>query len=65
MATYGPNREVRFDPQVTLKVEQGMKCIAIDIALRERNPMMFDFLVGFARFNDLAMVDQAGRPYAA
>lgn len=58
MANYGPNRTVDFNPLVHLKVSDGVKCLVLDMELQDRNPMLFDFLIGFARDNELVLVDQ-------
>lgn len=62
VASYGPYREVQFNPLVMLKVEQGVKGIAVDMQLRESDSMTYDFLVDFARGNDLQVVDPSGQP---
>ena len=59
VATYGPNRTVTFNPLVTLKVEPDrVNCVVVDIKLQDEEPMLFDFLIGFARDNNLVMQDQ-------
>ena len=62
VASYGPNRSVTFNPRVTLRVEQGVKCVAVDTRLRDEDGMLFDFLMGFARDNELTLLDHNGQP---
>ncbi len=62
VATYGPNRQVTFNPLVKIKVKGDLKCVVVDMRLQDEDPMIFDFLIGFARDNDLVMVDQDGDP---
>jgi hypothetical protein len=35
----------------------GIKCVAIDTRLNDLDPMAWDFVCGFARDNELAMVE--------
>jgi hypothetical protein len=62
VAGYGPNRQVTFNPLVRIVVKGDSKCIVVDLRLQEDDPMIFDFLVGFARDNDLVTTDQDGQP---
>ncbi len=62
LAEYGPNRQVRFNPLVKLKVSEGIKCLVVDAGLEEQDPMTFDFLMGFARENELEVLDQDRNP---
>ncbi|MCG3202708.1 MAG: hypothetical protein NFCOHLIN_02593 [Gammaproteobacteria bacterium] len=59
---YGPNRQVTFNPLVKIKVNGDMKCVVVDSRLQEEDPMIFNFLIGFARDNDLVMIDQDDNP---
>jgi len=56
VASYGPYRRITFNPMVTLRIDGGVKCIGIDPKLREIDSLTYDFLVGFARSNDLETV---------
>jgi len=56
VASYGPYRRITFNPMVTLRIEGSTKCIAINPKLREIDSLTFDFLVGFARSNDLETI---------
>ena len=58
VASYGHNRAVTFNPLVHLKMSDGVKCLVLDIELQDKDPMLFDFLVGFARDNELVLLDQ-------
>jgi hypothetical protein len=41
---------------VTLRIDGAVKCIAINPKLREIDSLTFDFLVGFARSNELETI---------
>ena len=62
VASYGPNRQVTFNPLVKIKVKGDLKCVVVDARLQDEDPMIFDFLIGFARDNDLVLVDQDEHP---
>ncbi len=64
LASYGPNRKVRFHPLTKIKVKDGIKCFVFDPALQEEDEMTFDFLIDFARENDLIVIDQDCQPQA-
>ncbi|HNU11133.1 MAG TPA: DUF3579 domain-containing protein [Rubrivivax sp.] len=46
-----------FSPYCVPRVVDGVKCVMIDEALREIEPMAWDFVVDFARDNDLPVVE--------
>ncbi len=62
VANYGPNRQVTFNPLVKIKVKGDLKCVVVNRRLQDEDPMIFDFLIGFARDNDLVMIDQDDNP---
>jgi Protein of unknown function (DUF3579) len=53
VASYGPYRQVTFNPMVKLKVSDGVSCVVVSKRLEREDPMMFEFLIDFARDNDL------------
>lgn len=65
VAGYGPNRQVTFNPYMKIVVKGDGKCVVVDLRLQDDDPMIFDFLVGFARDNDLVVTDQDGNPVDA
>ncbi len=62
LASYGPNRKVRFNPLTKIKLKDGIKCFVVDTELQEEDPMTFDFLMDFARENDLVVSAPDQRP---
>jgi hypothetical protein len=61
-ATYGPDRRAVFPPFMKLVMREGAKCIEVDRRMEDSNALLFDFLIGFARDNDLCLVDEDGSP---
>lgn len=53
MASYGRGRRIRFHPRVRLASIKGVKCVVVDAVLRDENEMLFEFLMDFARDNQL------------
>lgn len=53
MASYGPGRRIRRSPYVRVEVIEGKKCLVVDRGLRNQDPRGFDFLMHFARDNEL------------
>ncbi|WP_330111007.1 DUF3579 domain-containing protein [Methylophaga thalassica] len=53
VASYGPGRRIIFHPSVRLATLEGVKCVVIDADLEQRDEMLFDFLLDFAKDNKL------------
>ena len=58
VASYGKNGRIVFNPLVNLNQEDNSKCFVINTTLRNKDPMIYDFLVDFAVSNELEMRDQ-------
>lgn len=53
VASYGPGRRIIFHPQVRLASLEGTKCVVIDAQLEENDNMLYEFLLDFAKDNQL------------
>jgi len=53
VASYGPGRRIIFHPSVRLATLEGVKSVVIDADLEQRDEMLFDFLLDFAKDNKL------------
>ncbi len=53
VASYGPGRRIIFHPSVRLATLDGVKCVVVDASLEEKDEMLFDFLMDFAKDNQL------------
>ena len=58
VASYGKNGRIVFNPLVNLNQEDNSKCFVINTTLRDKDPMIYDFLLDFAVSNELEMRDQ-------
>ncbi len=51
-----PGAHLGYSPWCIPKVINGVKCVVLHTALRDYDPMAWDFVLGFARDNDLQVV---------
>jgi len=62
MSLFGEDQRISYSPFVRPIVSAGVRCVVVDKRLEELRPEAFEFLVGFARDNDLRL--RAGREIA-
>jgi hypothetical protein len=55
LAHFTGDQRLRYSPQVTPSVRDGVKCVIIDARLKLQRPEAFAFLLGFARDNRLVL----------
>lgn len=55
--TAGPQAHLSYSPYVMPGVHKGNKCVMVDGRLNQLEPMAYSFVVGFARDNDLQLLD--------
>lgn len=53
----GMGAHIGYSPYCVPRVIDGVKCVIIDEALKDLEPMAWDFVLGFARDNDLPVVE--------
>lgn len=58
----GPGAHIGYSPYCVPRVVGGVKCVVVDEALRGIEPMAWDFVMNFARDNDLGIADGAAPP---
>jgi hypothetical protein len=59
-ATFGADRKLRYSPYLKPRVINGVRCLAVDLKLREINPEGYAQLKHFAEENQLGIKDTAG-----
>lgn len=59
-ATFGEDRKLRYSPYLKPKVMDGVRCLAVDLKLKDINPEGYEQLMHFADENQLNVVDDAG-----
>lgn len=52
-----PGAHLHYSPWCIPKVINGVKCVVVNVALRDFNPMAWSFVMGFARDNDLQVAE--------
>jgi len=53
---------IGYSPYCVPRVIGGVKCVIVNLALRDAEPMAWDFVMNFARDNSLQVVDDALPP---
>jgi len=56
----GPRSHLQYSPYAIPGVHEGHKCVRVDPAIAEIEPMALPFLLSFARDNDLQLVICSG-----
>ena len=59
-ATFGENRKLRYSPYLRPEVLNGVRCLAVDMQLKDVNPEGFEQLMQFAEENQLNILNEAG-----
>ena len=52
-----PGAHIGYSPYCFPRVIDGVKCVIVSEALKDIEPMAWDFVVAFARDNDLQVID--------
>ncbi|HEX5805690.1 MAG TPA: DUF3579 domain-containing protein [Macromonas sp.] len=54
---HGPGAHLSYSPWCIPKIINGVKCVVVNKALREHNVMAWDFVMNFAKDNDLQVAE--------
>lgn len=57
-----PGAHIGYSPYCFPRVIDGVKCVIVSEALKDIEPMAWDFVVAFARDNDLQVIDACWLP---
>jgi len=57
-----PGAHLSYSPWCVPRVVNGTKCVVVDPALRDYDVMAWDFVMNFARDNDLQTVEACWLP---
>jgi hypothetical protein len=58
LSTFGADHRMSYSPYVRPVTIEGVRCVIVDKKLQEIEPMAYNFLLSFARDNDLQIVDE-------
>ena len=64
-ATFGSDKKLVYSPYLKPKVMNGVRCLAVDMKLKDVNPDGFTQLMQFADENQLNILDSDGKSIAA
>jgi hypothetical protein len=53
MSAFGGDNRMQYSPYVHPVISAGVKCVVVDVRLKEIEPMAYNFLLHFARDNEL------------
>ncbi len=59
-ATFGEDRKLRYSPYLKPRVLNGVRCLAVDLKLKDVNPEGYAQLMHFADENNLNILDSTG-----
>ncbi|ABE50553.1 DUF3579 domain-containing protein [Methylobacillus flagellatus] len=59
-ASFGADRKLRYSPYLKPRVIEGVRCLAVDLKLKDTNPEGFNQLMHFATENQLNILDAEG-----
>ena len=57
MSQFGADGRMRYSPYVQPITEGGIRCVVVDAQLRDIEPLAYNFLLSFARDNELQVRD--------
>jgi Protein of unknown function (DUF3579) len=60
-ATFGEDRKLRYSPYLKPEVINGVRCLAVDMKLKDVSPEGFEQLMQFAEENQLNILDAEGK----
>ena len=59
LSTFGEDHRMNYSPYVRPVTLNGIKCVIVDKELQQSQPASFAFVMGFAKENDLQVIDPA------
>ena len=57
LSTFGEDHRMSYSPYVRPTTLNGVKCVIVDKELQRTQPASYAFVLGFARENDLQVID--------
>lgn len=57
LSSFGTDQRMRYSPYVRPMTLKGIKCVVVDTRLKDTQPRAYNFLIGFARDNDLQVIE--------
>ncbi len=63
-ASFGVDKKLRYSPYLKPKLVNNVRCLSVDMKLKEVNPEGFEQLMLFAKENQLSVINAAGEAVA-
>ena len=60
-ASFGADRKLKYSPYLKPRVVNGVRCLAVDMKLKDVNPEGYAQLMFFAEENQLNILDSEGK----
>lgn len=64
-ATFGPDRKLKYSPYLKPNLINGVRCLVVDLKLKDVNPEGYAQLKQFADENQLSIKDREGKLLAS
>lgn len=58
LSTFDRGRRIHYSPMLQPMARKGIKCVVIDLALKETNPELYNYIMNFARSNRLNVIGE-------
>ncbi len=58
LSTFDRGRRIHYSPMLQPMARKGVKCVVIDLALKEANPELYSYIMNFARSNRLKVIGE-------
>lgn len=59
-ASFGPDKKLRYSPYLAPRLIDGVRCLAVDLRLKDSNPEGYAQLMHFVAENQLNVLDADG-----
>lgn len=59
-ATFGDDKKLRYSPYLKPKLVNNVRCLAVDLKLKDSNPEGYQQLIQFANENQLSILNGEG-----
>lgn len=59
-ASFGEDKKLRYSPYLKPKLVDNVRCLSVDMKLKDVNPEGFEQLIQFANENQLGILNEAG-----
>ena len=58
LASFGPDHRLQYSKTAQPRIVNGEKCLVVDTALHDKDPVAFEYILNFARTNRLRIHEE-------